>query len=247
MNCRFLNGSPGGSLIDMVGCHSGLIEENHFENGGSNCVQVKGGSSDITIRGNRFLKGGQRAVNIGGSTGLQFFRPIGTNYEASDIRVWSNIFIEGMSPVAFVGAVKCEVINNTIIRPDRWVVRILQETVRTEFQPCGQNIFRNNIIVLSSTGQSAINIGPNTAPETFIFSNNLWYNPDFPSWSGPETPAKENGQILNRDPQFSDDQYRLKPLSPAVGKGYQTQQPEFDYFGKKFKKTRAIGAVEGDK
>lgn len=246
-NCRFLNGSKGGSIIDMVGCHRGLIEDNYFENGGSECVQAKGGSSDITIRGNRFYKGGQRAINIGGSTGLEFFRPIGTNYEASDIRVWSNIFIEGISPVAFVGAVRCEVVNNTIIRPEHYVVRILQETVRTEFQPCGQNIFRNNIIVLASTGQPAINIGNNTAPETFIFSNNLWYSPDFPAWTGPETPVKETGQILNHDPQFLYDQYKLKPSSPAVGKGYQTQLPENDYFGKQFKKQRAIGAVEADR
>jgi hypothetical protein len=246
-NCRFLNGSEGGSLIDMVGCHQGVIENNHFENGGSNSVQAKGGSSDITIRGNRFEKGGQRAINIGGSTGLQFFRPTGTTNEASGIRVWSNIFIEGLSPVAFVGAVNCEVVNNTIIHPGRWTVRILQENVRTEFQPCGKNIFRNNIVVLSSSGQSPINIGPKTAPETFTFSNNLWYNPGFPSWRGPETPVKETDQIINRDPRFSDGQYRLKSTSPAIEKGFQTQMPECDYFGKQFRKQRAIGAVEGDR
>ena len=186
-NCRFANGSTGGSLVDMVGCHRGVFERNVFENGGSNCIQAKGGSSNIRIEGNRFLNGGQRAINIGGSTGLEFFRPQGINYEAKSIEVYSNIFVGSQASIAFVGAVECKVINNTIIRPTRWAARILQETTAPSFLPCGNNEFRNNIIVYGNTGTVAINVGANTAPETFSFSNNLWFNPDNASWSGPNT------------------------------------------------------------
>lgn len=51
-NCRFINGSPGGSGIDMVGCHNRLITKCRFENQESNSIQTKGGTSDIRIEAN---------------------------------------------------------------------------------------------------------------------------------------------------------------------------------------------------
>ena len=71
-------GTGGGSAIDMVGCHRGLIEGctfRHTDAPGSTGVQAKGGSSDVVVRRNRFENAGGRAVNIGGSTGLAYFRP----------------------------------------------------------------------------------------------------------------------------------------------------------------------------
>ncbi|MBI5326657.1 MAG: right-handed parallel beta-helix repeat-containing protein, partial [Ignavibacteriae bacterium] len=86
-DCNFHDGATGGSMIDMVGCHNGLFEGNFFNNGGSNSIQAKGGSKDIRIERNWFTEAGQRAINIGGSTGIQFFRPQGINYESSNIYV----------------------------------------------------------------------------------------------------------------------------------------------------------------
>ncbi|MBI3257898.1 MAG: right-handed parallel beta-helix repeat-containing protein [Ignavibacteriae bacterium] len=243
--CRFLNGSAGGSMVDMVGCHKGTFEQNLFENGGSNCIQAKGASKDIRIEQNRFIRGGQRAINIGGSTGLEFFRPPGANYEAANIYVYSNIFFGSMAPIAYVGAINCEVVNNTIIRPERWAIRILQETTASSFLLCGNNSFRNNIVVFNTT-QPAINIGGNTAPETFTFSNNLWFNPDNSSWNGPNTPLAEPNRLLNTDPQFLDTLYRLQTSSPAIGKGYAATSPKNDFFGKPFAANRSIGAVEAE-
>ena len=91
--CQFRNGSPGGSGIDMVGCHKGTIESCEFLNQGSNSVQAKGGSEHIRILRNKFVNGGQRSVNLGGSTGLPFFRPIGASFEAAHLEVYCNIFI----------------------------------------------------------------------------------------------------------------------------------------------------------
>jgi hypothetical protein len=241
--CSFANGAAGGSLIDMVGCHSGTFEDNHFENGGSNCIQAKGGTKDIVIQRNKFRNGGERAINIGGSTGLQFFRPLDANYEAANIYVYSNIFIGAIAPIAYVGAVNCEVVNNTIIRPDKWAIRILQETTEPGFLPCGNNIFRNNIIVFNTTAP-AINIGDNTAEETFTFSNNLWFNPDNQSWTGPNTPVAEPDRLLNVDPQFADTLFHLLSSSPAIGKGYPVLQPERDFYNRLFPLPRSIGSVE---
>ncbi len=242
-NCRFTNGATGGSMIDMVGCHFGVFEGNHFENGGSNAIQAKGATKDIVIQGNTFRNAGQRAINIGGSTGLEFFRPLNANYEASNIYVYSNIFMGSQAPIAYVGAVNCEVVNNTIVRPDRWAIRILQETTEPNFLPCGNNSFINNIVVFN-TAQPAINIGGNTAPETFTFSHNLWYNPDNASWGGPNTPVGEPGRILNVDPQFADTLFNLLPTSPAIGKGLSRLTPERDFLGRLFPVQRSIGASE---
>ena len=85
--------AAGGSGIDMVGCHHGIIKGNYFENMGSNSIQAKGGTQHITIEGNFFRNGGQRPLNLGGSTGLPFFRPIDATFEAADIKVFSNIIV----------------------------------------------------------------------------------------------------------------------------------------------------------
>lgn len=249
-NCRFLNGSAGGSAVDMVGCHWGVFERNYFENAGSNCIQTKGGSQYIRIERNRFINGGQRALNIGGSTDPQYFRPITANFEASHVAVYANIFTGSMAPVAYVGAVNCEVVNNTIYRPDKWAVRILQETVGPNYLPCGNNIFRNNIVFITNVAANAtLNIGPNTAPETFIFTNNLWFNVDNAGWQGPNLPVAETNGIIGRDPKFRNavsGDFAILATSPAIGRGMQVQNPISDFAMSRFNTPRSIGAYEGN-
>jgi hypothetical protein len=126
LDSEFYQCGAGGSAIDHVGCHHGLIAGNHFHDNGGNAVQCKGGSEDIEIRGNRMVDTGQRAVNMGGSTGFEFFRPPlqnGTpNAEARDIRVIANTIVGGETPLAFVGCVDCAALNNTIVRPHNWLL-----------------------------------------------------------------------------------------------------------------------------
>jgi len=247
--CRFFDGSPGGSAVDMVGCHRGVFEDNHFENAGSNCIQAKGGTAFIRIERNRFINGGQRALNIGGSTGLQYFRPLGMNYEAADIGVYANLFAGSTVPVAFVGAVRGEVVNNTIYMPGKWVIRILQETVGPDFLPCGDNAFRNNLVCLgAAAADPSVNIGGNTSPETFEFSNNLWFNADDPAWRGPNLPVSERGGVSGRDPLLADGRnldFTLRGGSPAIGAGGDAPRPDSDFAGRPFARPRSIGAFEG--
>ncbi len=246
-DCTFQAGSPGGSMIDMVGCHNGEFTGNHFVRAGSNCIQAKGGTRYIRIERNSFIDGGARAINIGGSTGLEFFRPQGALYESADIGIYSNIFFGAETPVAFVGTVRSEVVNNTIYAPGRWALRILQETTEPGFLECGDNIFRNNIVVASDeTASPGINIGPNTRPESFLFSNNLWYNSGDPGWEGPALPSPESGRITGRDPILdSPVSARLGASSPAIMAGYPAERPTLDYHGVPFAPVRSIGAVEG--
>lgn len=221
-NCIFLNGSSGGSGIDMVGCHEGLIKGNRFENQGSNSIQAKGGSKNIRIENNFFKNGGQRTLNLGGSTSLPYFRPLDARYEALGLRVYSNIFIGSEVPIAYVGCIETEVTNNTIYLPQKWVIRILQETVDTSrFYPCGNNSFRNNIIYHDNKVRVDCNIGANTNPQSFIFSDNLWYHSQNPSWPGPVLPVKDVNSIIGKDPLFNDatsDDFTLKRAVLLLGR-----------------------------
>jgi hypothetical protein len=251
INCAFKNGSAGGSGIDMVGCHWGDFLRNRFENQGSNSIQAKGGSRFIRIERNLFINAGERAVNLGGSTGLAFFRPDTAHYEAADLWVYSNIFIGSNAPIAYVGCVNTDVINNTIFKPEHWVIRILQETVdATRFQPCGNNSFRNNIIYLADNLPTECNVGSNTAPSTFTFSNNLWFNYQNSSWTGPsDLPAADQNRIINQDPDFIDtsiNDFSIPTTSPAAGAGFTVVQPTTDFTGKAFASPRSIGAYEAN-
>ena len=248
-NCLFLNGAEGGSGIDMVGCHDGQIHNNHFEDLGSNSVQAKGGCRNIRIERNFFKNGGARALNLGGSTGLQFFRPLDAPYEAAELKVYSNVFIGSDAPVAFVGTINTEVVNNTFYLPTKWVLRILQETVDPErFPPCGYNTFRNNIIYIDNLVSVECNIGPNTAPETFTFSNNLWFHSEDSNWPGPDLPATDADQIIGENPLFTDvaiEDFTLMEGSPAIGAGYDVLDPLIDFIGIPFLSSRSTGALEG--
>lgn len=248
-SCTFLRGAAGGSGIDMVGCHDGIITQCLFEDLGSNSVQAKGGCRNIRIERNFFKNGGARALNLGGSTGLPFFRPLDAPYEAAELKVYSNVFIGSDAPVAFVGTINTEVVNNTIYLPTKWVLRILQETVDPDrFPPCGNNTFRNNIIYIDTQVSVECNIGPNTAPETFTFSNNLWFHSENSNWSGPDLPAMDLNSLIGSDPSFVDpatEQFSLQPGSPAIGLGMAVAQPAYDFDGQLFLVPRSSGAYEG--
>lgn len=218
-------GTGGGSAIDMVGCHRGVIESNtirHTRIGGTG-VQMKGGCVDIAVRRNRFENAGSRAVNIGGSTGLEYFRPplkTPPFSEAKDIRVEGNTFTGSDSPVAFVGVDGAVVRFNTIHLPNRWAIRILQETTEPGFVPSRKGEFSGNLVVFRSTqwSEGGVNVGPNTEAASFVFSKNFWYCVDDPSRSRPKLPTEEKDGVYGKDPLLDDD-LKLKPGSPAKGFG----------------------------
>lgn len=258
VDCDFARcgGNQSGSGIDHVGCHRGLIARNRFDQMSGNAVQCKGGSSDLEIRWNWIADGGERGVNLGGSTGLEYFRPplstSSANAEARDIRVVANVFERGVTPFGFVGCVGCLAAHNTIIDPTRWLLRILQETVTGSgytFEPCGNNRIANNLFSFAHGAISGehVNIGANTAPATFSFDHNLWYAHDSPSDSLVPLPSSETDAVVGQDPLFiavGDETYHVSTGSPARAAGVAIGGVVGDMSGGCYLDPPAIGAYE---
>ncbi len=245
-DCLFQNGSVGGSGIDMVGCHFGEISESVFRDVGGNSVQGKGGTHDISIQRNLFINGGARTLNLGGSTGMQFFRPIDAPFEARRLKVQANIFIGSPAPITFIGSDSVIVSNNNIVLPDKWVMRILQENNHERLIQCGDNVFANNIIYVNSDVNVTANIGPNTRSETFIFESNNWYNVDDSSWQ-PNLPSEDLSPTYF-DPGFIGGENDEKPYYPEGMKSDATGNleytPELDFTRVKYNVEPSIGAYE---
>ena len=178
-NCRVERWGDGGSAIDMVGCHDGLISACGFEHReqahSANGVQAKGGSQRIAIRRCHFKNAGGRGVNLGGSTGADYFRPADAKFEAADLTVADCFFEGSMAPIAFVGVAGASVRNNTILRPQRWIARILQENTQPHLASCRDGRFERNFVAFRSDElHTAVNIGAATQKDTFRFVGNEW-------------------------------------------------------------------------
>jgi hypothetical protein len=228
--CTIERWGAGGSGVDLVGCHRGRIEGSLFlqrEGTMGSGVQAKGGSSEIVIHGCRFEEAGSRAVNLGGSTGFEFFRPpLGKppHAEARAITVEHCTFRGSDSPIAFVGVDGAKVHHNTICEPRRWAIRILQETTAEGFVPCRNGEFFRNLVVFRSDRWSSggVNVGGGTDPGSFTFRENWWYCNDAPDRSRPQLPVAEKAARHGVDPRLLDPtggDLRLAPDSPARGYG----------------------------
>jgi hypothetical protein len=250
-------GCNQGEIIDMVGCHRGVIAGNYFHDTIMNGVQTKGGSADTLIHGNRFEGIPGRAVNAGGSTGLEFLRPLDAPHEAARIAVFANVFVRngamGGAAVAYVGCDGCVAAHNTVIEPRTWVARILQESTDARFVPSRNGLFVNNLIVLQSSDLRGelVNVGPDTAPETFVFGSNLWFASDQGAgWApnlGASVPA-ESDSIVQQDPQLTDlarGDFHLGSGSPARGAARTLDDPPLsDFDGNCYAEPAALGAFE---
>jgi hypothetical protein len=210
VDCRVERWGDGGSGVDMVGCHRGVIEESRFVGPGgeqANAVQTKGGSSDVVIRRCRIEEPGGRGVNIGGSTGLDFFRPRDAAYEARNITVEDCEIVGGAAAFAFVGVDGAVVQHNTIYRPRRWAVRILQESVAERFVPCRNGKFFANIVAFrAGEMREAVNVGGATEPQSFEFAANHWACLDRPADADRyvRLPVTEENASFGPAPAFAD-------------------------------------------
>lgn len=225
--CRIERWGRGGSGIDMVGCRRGVVQEctlvDREVGSASSGIQMKGGSEAIEVRACHFEHAGDRALNLGGSTGLAFFRPKPAGFEARALRVVDCTFVGSQAPIAFVGCEDVSVEHNTFVRPRKWLARILQETRAEGFVPCRKGRFVDNLVVYRREEMAvAVNVGPGTEPGTFEFARNYWFCADAPQHSVPQLPCAQKDAVGGKDPGFVDEgkgDLRLGRGSPAAGYG----------------------------
>lgn len=228
--CTVERWGAGGSAIDMVGCRQGVVEDCVLRHDGAaapeaNGVQMKGGSEAVKVVRCRFLGAGGRGVNLGGSTGAPYFRPPGAPFEARNLTVEDCLFVDVQAPVAFVGVDGAVVRHNTLIRPGRWALRILQENRGEGMARCRKGVFSHNVIVFQSGAlREAVNIGPDTAPESFQFASNVWHCEDRPADTRRfvRLPVPEKDGRYDVAPAFLNPaagNYFLKPGSPGGDAG----------------------------
>ncbi len=196
----------GGQGIDCVGCRDGRISECEFTGkqgfSATAAIQTKGGSQRIQIDHCRFKDAGQRALNLGGSTGKPFFRPQGALWEASEITARNNRIEGSLCPVAFVGVRNAVFEENTILFPTRWIFRSLQENREWGFSGSQSVSLRRNVIVFRRSDiQTEINVGSGASLEQLSFSKNTWYAEDQPSRSRPSMDLGELDGVYGVDPR----------------------------------------------
>jgi hypothetical protein len=85
-------------------------------------------------------------------------------------------------------------------------------------------VFVRNPVVFRSDDwvTGGVNIGPNTAPKTFKFAEDLWYCEDRPDRSAPGLPTTEAAGTVDQDPKIIDaakGDSGTAPGSPATGRG----------------------------
>ncbi len=223
-NCRFENW--GGSAIDLVGCHLGIIESSRFigreGTRTKNAVQIKGGSSEILVQTSFFQDAGERIINLGGATGLDYFRPANATYEAANVVVAGNRFVGGETHIAWVTSRDSHVHHNLFYLPQKWVGRILQETKDLRFKTCQVGLFEDNLIVADDRVRSDVDVGAGTDPSTFAFRHNAWHRRG--TERKPALPTSEIEGIYGIDPQLEDEgtatmrigsrQSRLRSIGP---------------------------------
>jgi hypothetical protein len=209
-DCRFEGW--GGSAIDMVGCREGIVEDCRFLGkpgfAPANAVQMKGGTRRVLVQRCWFRDCGERAVNLGGSTGLAYFRPAPGAFEATGIEVAGNRFHGGTAAVAWATARGGRVHRNTIHLPRKWVLRILQESRGGTFEPCSGGVFEENLVVFDGAVSVFVNVGDATAPESFRFRRNAWFEAG--GRRRPALPVPEEEGVHGVDPLLED------PGGPAM-------------------------------
>lgn len=194
----------GGSAVDLVGCHDGEIRGCVFEGlpgfSQHSGVQLKGGTARVAVRDSRFLAAGARAVNAGGHTGGDFFRPPDARTEAQDLTIEACAFAGGEAPIAAVGVDGLQIRGNWIHLPEKWVLRLLLENREPRLAPTARVIFTGNTIVFDARVRDFINVGPGVGPDALLLRDNRWIElgPDGEPVPAPRRPVEEPAAAYDR-------------------------------------------------
>ena len=258
-HCRFVNNTSNAAGIALNESRNGVIRNCYFENIRTKGIQFKLGTYGVLVYGNYFKNAGieDSALKIGESGGQEFYCPDAKDWHAKDIKIYSNIIVGGRTPFSIGLAINSEIVNNTIVGPSNFVLRLLSDEAEYANQ---NNKLINNLFYLDKTIYfNATSGAKNIDFPSIILQNNLFYAAHKPNWTGPDPNGGDYDAeelkgvqfIQNKiaNPDFRDlagANYTLSDKSPALGAGALVLEPLLDYYGKPYKGQRCIGAIESD-
>lgn len=248
----YANNAPLGANaqgIDMVGSQNVWVAHNYVHDIVSISMYAKGNARNIVFEDNRVDNGHDRGIMLGQSTGIQYLQP-GQTYESYDSVIRNNIITNTADAcLATSSSYNPQIYNNTCYNADTTSghggIFISNESLLGQ---AGTNIsIENNLVVMSSTN-AAVMIGPNalTSPGTLHMDHNLYWNTngapavtfswdDLNDYNIPLAQWQGLGQDLHSvvaDPQFASlSTFALSPGSPAINAGASLPSVTNDYYG----------------
>ncbi|MCH8164883.1 MAG: right-handed parallel beta-helix repeat-containing protein [Planctomycetes bacterium] len=217
-----------GSGLELVGCHKVRIERCRFiglkNYSQLRAIHVRGGSQYVAIHHCRFENAGDLVLHVGGASARGEFRPpladdapTGSQFEARYVQVQHCTFIGGNCPIALSNCDSTLVRNNTIVRPRRWVLGILDEQDDPRFAPTTRGVFGANLIVWEPGDlQRLAYLAQGVEADRFGMHQNLWWSaepPDLREALGPLPGEGRFAQMTIVDPKLDD---HLKPTEPLA-------------------------------
>ena len=209
-----LDWGNGFAAFNLLGAHDGVVQNSLIQRtntSGGFGIKVEAGSANVTIRANRFVESGERAIQFGGGVTSNVFRPQPPgDVAASDVFAEGNVIVDKGAAasgihagVAFINVNGTTFRNNLIFRPNTFVGRILKENNNPGFVNTQNGVFKDNVVIWSNGDVSPsqpFNVGNNTLPATFHFEGNTWFNSTNPANSTVTLPATEIGGVYGVDP-----------------------------------------------
>lgn len=225
--------NASGQILDYVGVHGAYVTRSSLHGAAGNgkgsaanvAAQFKGGSRDILFAQND-VTAAYTAINLGGSTGAQFFDPPTADYEGKNIVAYANV-LRGPLSVAFaaMGCHGCAVYNNTVDAPlDHQAFRALPGGLPSgqASHTVGLDVANNLFLFTGGAPQDLFNAG--AADQTGITqASNLFFAKGAKLAAGfSDVPVVGTpGVVLDQDPRLAAPpaDLHLGAGSPALGAG----------------------------
>jgi hypothetical protein len=230
------NVTAGNPLIDFAGDHHMRVLDCDIHDSVSIGVQVKGGAYDCLIEGNRIHDVADSAIQLGEATGMQFFLPGYTDWEAQGSIAANNLLYGKMhAGVAVQGCNQCVVAHNTIwATAPAFFVRGLSTT-----NGLGATISDVGLVLVDNVfAATTVPIPLNIVPPndmSFVQGHNLYFSPAGKiAGAYSDTPIGGQGNLVDVDPQFmgtNTPDLHLATGSPAIGAAITVPQVTRDFAG----------------
>ena len=221
-NCTFTGWCGVG--CDIVAARDVVLDTCSFADGERTtetmALRIRAGSESIHIQTCSFQQAGtETAVLVGGATGRDQFIPAieadaraanknTGRFEASGVEIKSCTFVDQPCPVIFAHAQRVVVRNNTIVRPQRYVMAALQATDDSIMAANRHLTFGQNLITWQAGRLTGVLLLDQANREVSLaFEENLWWSDDPVSVRSRMIPGiarQQFPQVLDIDPKLDE-------------------------------------------